>query len=347
MTKAKVDLSGFRDYLVAENYSEATISAYMRAVRHFHGVVEKVEEPNEINKADIQKYKLWCIRDMKYDTNSLLGKYSGVTHYLKHLGWKSEDIPLKIPKKVVKNKVPFTREEIQRLFDVTKQHPRDHAIFKVLYYTQLRRGELENLNIDDVDFQRQKLRVNAGKGNKYAEINIHPDALKAIEDYLPHRIPSDDGDDALFTGIQGKRFQKWGIFHIIKKYSALAKIKKRAYPHLFRISSITHMAQKGLSIKEIQAQSRHDDLKTLMGYIQLSDEEVKDAYMKGLSFNEPQQPEPKPLKKPEPGPEIGKKDIEMNLLRQLALGNIDQNTYVQAMQQLNGDRQGGDFSAYV
>ena len=44
-----------------------------------------------------------------------------------------------------------------------------------------------NLNLDDIDWERQKIRVNKGKGDNYSTINIHPDALNALRRYLQVR----------------------------------------------------------------------------------------------------------------------------------------------------------------
>ena len=68
----------------------------------------------------------------------------------------------------------------------------------------------------------------------------------------------------------------------VKYYAKLASIQKRVYTHLFRISSITHMAEGGATALEIQKQSRHNDLKTLMGYVQITDKHAQDIYLKTM-----------------------------------------------------------------
>jgi len=73
---------------------------------------------------------------------------------------------------------------------------------------------------------------------------------------------------------------------MIKKYASLAGIKKRVYPHLFRASSITHMAEAGATIPEIMAQSKHRSVDTLIKhYIRPSEKHNKEVYLKTLSFN--------------------------------------------------------------
>ncbi|MCD6481513.1 MAG: tyrosine-type recombinase/integrase [Thermoplasmata archaeon] len=58
----------------------------------------------------------------------------------------------------------------------------------------------------------------------------------------------------------------------------IADLKRKGYPHKFRITNITHMAEHGLDIKEIQAQSGHKDTKVLMEYIQYSSKRIRKSY---------------------------------------------------------------------
>ena len=70
------------------------------------------------------------------------------------------------------------------------------------------------------------------------------------------------------------------VYLRVKKYAVKAGIKKRVYPHLFRHSCISHMADGGATLPEIQRQSRHKDIKTLMAYIHPNEKKAKEAYLK-------------------------------------------------------------------
>ena len=269
---------------------------YIRAVQQFVKHTEK--KLDDITQEDLDRYKVYT-KGM-YESNSLAPKLCAVNAFMKFL---KRPYKLSAPKKIVKNKNPLTLEEVERIFEAAAYEPRDHALLSTLYYTQLRRSEIMNLNLDDIDWERQKIRVNKGKGDNYSTINIHPDALSALRRYLQvRRQPKKEHEEALFVTKYGTRMRSTAIAYTVKKYAARAQIKKRVYPHLFRISSITHMAQNGAMMAEIQKQSRHKDLKTLMGYIQLSDQHIQDVYMTTLpSFNgqrlhrgRPQRDEEKP-----------------------------------------------------
>jgi len=209
----------------------------------------------------------------------------------------------------------------------------DHAILHILYYGQLRREEVTNLNIDDIDWQRGKIRVNEGKGNRYDTINLHPDALKAIEQYLPHRNkPKDKNNQALFINRYGKRIANNQIFYTVKRTAVKAGITKRTYPHLFRISSITHMSEHGATMPEIQKQSRHKDLDTLQGYIQLSEKHAKDSYLKNIPTFKPQEP----AKNTKADTPHSTTDL---LIEKLIHGEISEETFKLALQTLTTNKQ--------
>ena len=101
-------------------------------------------------------------------------------------------------------------------------------------------------------------------------------------------------ETALFLNDHDERIGKTFLNNMIKKYAKIAGIKKRVYPHLFRASSITHMAEAGARIPEIMAQSKHRCVDTLIKhYICPSEKHNKEVYLKTLSFNPEFEPERK------------------------------------------------------
>ena len=341
--KYQKTLNEFENHLISNNNSNATIKSYTRTVRQFLELINK--KPEDVNKKDIERYKLNAIQIKGYDINTLIPKYCAINAYMKFI---EKPFRLKPPRKRVKNKVPFTTEEIKQLFQASQDDPRDHALLKVFYYGQLRRNEVINLNVEDVDFQRQKLRINHGKGNQYDEVNIHPDALQSIANYIRVRdLPKTGHEKALFISREGQRIGRTDIHTTIKKYAQKAGIKKRAYPHLFRISSITHMAEKGLTLEEIRRQSRHKRYDTLQSYVQMSDQHVKEAYMKAMSLDS--KPE-KSMTQAEPNIETARQstssNLQLQLAQKLARGEISQEVYLQAISSLKTSVQTEEVYSY-
>jgi len=386
MVRDKEKLNHFKDYLLGENRSKETISSYIRTTQQFLSLIG-TKPGDDVSEDDLRKFKIWVNKTKKYDSNTLTPKFTAINKYLEYLKkpreWRDEH-KLVPPKKVVKNKESLTREEVQKIFKVSEDNPRNHAILKVLYYTSLRRSEIINLNIEDIKFDDHKVFKNNGKGNNYAVIEIHPDAIDAISVYLKFREPKQpvtirspgkekkrqrkqretdqlrqsDAQKALFLSKDGYRLGKTAFYYTVKKYAAKANITKRVYPHLFRISSITHMAERGLSIPEIMRQSTHSDPKVVMGYIQLTDKHIRDAYLRGLSFDEPtsgpkhEMEKPVIQQKPLVPPKLedpkshGTIDLERKLIIRLANGEISNDVYSHAILRLKQGSRSEDLQGY-
>ena len=288
--KNKTHLEKYRDFLQGESKSEATIYNYISGVKYFLSYIGK--DADKITTEDIRKYKTHMVRDKGYKNNSLIVRYASIKSFYEYMEKPLGKKVLKFPKRQVVNKEPLTEREIQRLFEASKENKRNHSILKVLYYTGLRKFEVVNLNTGDIDTEKGKLYVYEGKGGKDAVINIHPEAIQSIKEYMEIREPRNPDEKALFLNQDGNRLGRLSLQTIVKKYGCLAGITKRIYPHLIRISMITIMSENGCSLEEIRKQSRHSDYKVLIGYIRLSDEHTREAYMKGISPKQDIQPKP-------------------------------------------------------
>lgn len=275
--KGQQELDKFLDYLFGEKKSKATQESYIQKVKRMLEWIDK--EPTEITQEDLDRYKVSLAKNLSQ--NSMIPYIAAVNIFCQHI-LKKKDLRLRLPQMIVKNKVPLTIEEVQRIFKAAESNYMDYAMLQTLYYTGIRRNELIYLNLGDIDFERGKIRINRGKGNDYSTINIHPNALDAIRRYLPYRIKPMDGTDALFVTTSYKRIGKTMLWNRVKQYAVKSGITKRVYPHLFRVSMITHMAENGASIKDIQAQSRHKDIDTLIGYINSTDEHIRNVYLRTL-----------------------------------------------------------------
>ncbi len=352
---AKTHIDKYIDYLLGEGVAKGTIRVYTKAVEQFLTAIGK-SNPEDLTEDDIQKYKTWCNtkgnNGKPFDKNSLIPKYSGVKIFITEVlkkpeSWKKR---LKTSSVEVKPKELLTEDEIKRLFSASKHDKRDNAILRTLYFTTIRRSELQNLNIEDIDFENETITTWNGKGGHHDVRNIHPIALKSINEYLKIRYVSpkpyrrkgekkqdyenrlNDVQKALFLNRAGtQRLGITDVHYLLRRYGAIAGIKKRLYPHLLRGSSATHMSNAGMSLVEIQAQTKHRSLETLTKhYINPSKERVKKVYTEVFNqFSDEQipkpQPEIKPMPEPQPKsqPEDDKTDKYIALLEKGLIGRED------------------------
>jgi integrase/recombinase XerD len=114
---------------------------------------------------------------------------------------------------------------------------RDRTILEVLYSSAIRKEELNNLTLADVDYHDGFLRIIEGKGKKDRIVPIGRIACRYLENYIKSVRPeliTDPYNNHLFLTLRGKRFSKNVLWELIKKYAKKARIKKNVSPHTFR-----------------------------------------------------------------------------------------------------------------
>ena len=179
-------------------------------------------------------------------------------------------------------------EEIERLLsqpDIdTAIGLRNRAIMEVLYSTGIRRAELLDLQMQDVDGTRGLLRVNQGKGQKDRIIPIGERALRWVARYLEEARPEllrRVSDSTLFLSERfGKRIGESTLSKCLRAYIEQAGINKPGAVHIFRHSTATLMLENGADIRHIQALLGHADLSTTQIYTQVAVTHLKDVHQK-------------------------------------------------------------------
>ena len=157
---------------------------------------------------------------------------------------------------------------------------RDLAIVEALYGSGIRVSELTGLNLDDLDRERNTLRV-IGKGNKERIVPIGLPAIKAIENWIAQgrsRFVNDNSERALFLGARGKRIDQRVVREIVYEATQALGGNKRLGPHALRHSAATHLLEGGADLRTVQEILGHSSLSTTQIYTHVSEERIKKAY---------------------------------------------------------------------
>jgi integrase/recombinase XerD len=154
---------------------------------------------------------------------------------------------------------------------------RDKAILELMYSSALRRMEVHNLNIDDIDLVESTVRVNEGKLKKDRVVPMGKIARESIELYFAKSRPKwlkTAKEKALFISERGNRLSAYMIHDIIKHYAD----NKRISPHSLRHACATHMLKRGADIIHIQMLLGHNSPKTTEIYTKLFPNDLKAGY---------------------------------------------------------------------
>jgi len=161
---------------------------------------------------------------------------------------------------------------------------RDRAMLELLYATGVRVAELTSMNIADVDFRNQLVRV-TGKRRKQRIVPFGEPARDAIKVYLEVRdrflfnAPvSKRDDEALFLNYQGTRITTRSVGRMIDKYIKQCVSIHDISPHSLRHTFATHLLDNGADLRDIQELLGHARLSTTQIYTQVSMEKMIEVY---------------------------------------------------------------------
>lgn len=284
----KAKLEEFLNYLAVEKgLAKNSIESYQRDLIQFFGFIDKKELKDvttDLILEFISTLKRWGLK-----SSSISRKITSIKSFFRFLNDKGENSidpaeNIELPK--VEKKLPtvLSVEEMQKLLSTLKDNSplgiRDRAILEVLYGLGLRISELIELRFKDLFFEEDFVRI-IGKGNKERFVPIGKPAKKSVEYYLEASRPKlskSRESDFVFLNARGKQLSRMGLWKIIKKYVALAKIKKKVTPHTFRHTFATHLLEGGADLRSIQEMLGHADISTVQIYTHIDLSYIKEEY---------------------------------------------------------------------
>ena len=304
-TTPPIDHNGLYPYLLrftewgkVKGLSESTVKSRDRSLRRFIVWCDErsLDDPKAITKPIIERYQKHLYYYRKSDgaplsygsQHALLAPIKAFFKWLTQQNYLlyNPASELELPKQQRGlPQVVLSVDEIDTLLtlpDITTPYGiRDRAILETLYSTGIRRMELVNLSIYDVDIGRRTLMVKEGKGRKDRLLPLGERALHWIEQYRrearPQLLLSHD-EKALFLTDYGEAWERNRLTDLVKKYLHHAKIDKPGACHLFRHAMATHMLDNGADIRYIQMMLGHSDLSTTQIYTQVSIEKLRQIH---------------------------------------------------------------------
>lgn len=183
----------------------------------------------------------------------------------------------RLPQKVIR---PFSNEDIERLLLLCSGDRfldlRNRAMVLVFLDTGLRLSEVANIRIQDIDFDREVIKV-MGKGAKERVVRIGQETQKALLKYL---LARNDDNDCLWVTEERKPMTKDGIQTTIKVLCKRANIKDaKPGPHTFRHTAAIHCLRNGMGEFTLQMMLGHSTLRMTRQYVSaLADEDIIKAH---------------------------------------------------------------------
>jgi integrase/recombinase XerC len=294
-----MSLSSFNDYLLLEKkYSKHTVNAYTKDLKDFTKFNYETFSQENIDKANYSQIRSWIISlvDSGLENRTVNRKISSLNSYYKFL-IKTEVVQanplskhkaLKVSKKV---QIPFSKNEVNMVldefnFDNSFEGIRDKLIIELFYSTGIRRIELVQLKLKDVDEANKTLKV-LGKRNKERYLPLLESVLDTIRVYISKRnkLETIVNKETLFLTKKGYKIYETLVYRIINNYFSKASTKVKKSPHILRHSFATHLLNQGADLNAVKELLGHSSLAATQVYTHNSIAELKKVYAKSHPRN--------------------------------------------------------------
>lgn len=255
----------YLDKLELRKYAENTVKTY---VHHFETFINHYSNitPKNINENEVRQYLQKLSREGR--SHSYLNQsVNSIKFYFEVvMGMPNRFYAIERPRKQKQLPKVLSKKEILALIENTN-NLKHRCIVSLLYSAGLRRSELLNLKLEDIDSERMLISVKAAKGNKDRMTVLSPTLLKELRAYYKEYRPK----SFLFEGPRNKAYTASSVLKIISNAAWRAGIPKKVTPHMLRHSFATHLLEDGTDIRHIQLLLGHNSTKTTEIYTHVAE----------------------------------------------------------------------------
>lgn len=282
-------LERFLEYIAVEKrYSPNTLISYRKDLQDFSLFLLETEAHQDLVKVDKKIIRNFMVHlgEKKIAKRSINRKLSTLRSFylflLKVGEIKTSPLEnIQSLKFYAEKQIPFSEEEMadqqREVNRPAKKSLLKELIVETLYQTGIRRAELVNLLLENVDFSKGEIKV-IGKGNKARVIPISEKLSSLMAEYLLIRKPLEADKIYFFINTKGKKLNDKFVYSTVNTYLSLVTSKKKKSPHILRHSFATHVLEYGAEISKVKMIMGHSSLASTQVYTSANIEQLKKVF---------------------------------------------------------------------
>ena len=255
--------------LELKHYSFNTAKTYIALFEKFlndHGETPLIE----IDETTIKNYLNQLVAKGKSDSylNQMINSIK--FYYEVVQGMPNRFYSIDRPRKKEQLPKVLSLEEVQNLINCTN-NIKHRCILSLLYSAGLRRAELLNLRIEDIDSKRMVILVRNAKGGKDRQTLLSKSVLDELRKYYKEYKPK----EYLFEGMYGRQYSGTSVGKLVTASAKRAGIRKKVTPHMLRHSFATHLLEDKVDLRYIQVLLGHNSSRTTEIYTQVATKHIQ------------------------------------------------------------------------
>jgi len=233
-------------------FSPRTVETYLYHIRDFLAFCGSYQKEKK------RDYLLFLLQKGKNSSSVRLAS-AAIDFYVGAI-LRSEPLTVPLPKRKKTLPRSLSKEQIKAMVQ-SCFNTKHRLLIELLYSSGLRLNELRNLCFEDIDFERNVIRVRDGKGGKDRVTIISKATLESLKEL--------SGQGFVFRGRKG-RYSQRSVQAVVAEAASKAKIPFKATPHMLRHSFATHLLESGVDIRYIQELLGHERLATTQIYTKVA-----------------------------------------------------------------------------
>lgn len=248
------------------NTAKTYVGCFVAFINHF----KDIEDLMAISEIEIKSY-LQILVQRKLSNSYINQAINSIKFYY--------EVVKEMPNRFYQIDRPFKEEKLpevlgkETVLSMIRRTPnlKHKCIISLLYSAGLRRSELINLKITDIDSSRMVLKIKQGKGKKDRITLLGKNMLDELREYYRMYKPK----VYLFEGQNGAQYSGTSLGKVVQQAAKRANLRKAVTPHMLRHSFATHLLEDGTDLRYVQVLLGHSSTRTTEVYTHVAVKNIK------------------------------------------------------------------------